>query len=349
MTATVAPGPPADPAASVATDGLTPTSPFVRRFAAWSAERFPPAVGILAAALFVDAVLIGSGAGGRRWLAIGPAGIAGFLAFWSYLLVLRIYDEHKDAESDRIVHPERLTVTGVMPLSQLRLVLVVVLVLQGGVSLSFDRGVGAVTVTWLAATAWSLLMLREFFVPAWLRSHPVPYALSHAVATPLMVLWAFEMGTHGPGPRPAATSGPGELFRSGAAWSYVVLALAASLLFELSRKVRAPEDERDGDASYATLFGIGRSAVIGCALLAIMATAALGVAVGADGAGGGVVVVTVVAAAVLAAGCIPFVRFARRPTRRRASAIELGSGLASLALLVAVGVALIAHGGLTWH
>ena len=319
---------------------LTPSSPFIRRFAAWASDRFPPAVGLLAAALFFDAVLIGSMDAGSRPLQVGAADLAGFVAFWSYLLALRIYDEHKDAEADRLAHPERLTVTGVMPLAQLRWVLVAALLYQGAVSLWFDRGVGAVTIAWLAATAWSLLMLREFFVPGWLRSHPVLYALSHSVAMPLMVLWAVEMGTHGP-VRPLSAAARTGILGSWVTWSFATLALAASLLFELSRKMRAPEDERDLVDSYSRLLGTGRSAAIGCLLVGIMVTATLGISTTAGGTSAAL-------ATVLAAGCAPFALFARRPTRRRATTIEVASGLGSLALLVAVAVTLCMHGGLTW-
>ncbi len=312
---------------------LTRDAPLHRRFAAWAATRFPPALVFVLSLMYLDAVLVGSLAARPGPPQLAPEDVLGFLAFVAFFLGLRIYDELKDNETDRRLHADRLTVTGVMPLSDLRRINAIGLVLQAAACLWFDRGIGAVTITWAAAVLFSLLMLKEFFVPTWLSARPVLYSVSHSLVMPLAFLWAATMGARGFASSPAV-------------WWLCALATAAAFQLELSRKVRAPSDERPGVDSYTRIFGIKGASLVGCVLL-LATVVTLGETISA--VSGASTVAWVGATTLLVAGGAPYALFARRPSAGRAKAIEAITGLQVLAGFAVLLVVLIADRGLTWQ
>ena len=134
----------------------------------WARERFPLANGVFFALLYVLTLVVG------RSVRPGPITLSvrdlpGLVALWLFFLWLRILDEHKDFDNDRIAHPDRVLQRGLVTLGDLRLIGAAALVIQLGISLWIDGGVGPVTGWWLLSLIWSLLMAEEFFVRGWLR------------------------------------------------------------------------------------------------------------------------------------------------------------------------------------
>ena len=98
-------------------------------------------------------------------------------------------------------------------------------------------------------------MAKEFFVGAWLEQRLVLYALSHMLVMPLAAWWMARMG-----------AGAGAL---GPTFSYLAaLAFLSGAAFEVTRKVYAPEDERDGVDSYSKVLGRRPATWVIIALLA---------------------------------------------------------------------------------
>src|SRR2546421_12460953 len=90
---------------------------FVRRFLSWVHERFPLANGLLYLPLYLAALLLG-----RRGGALEPFDAFGFAAAWSFFLMLRVFDEHKDFDSDRALYPQRVLQRGLVTLRHLKIV-----------------------------------------------------------------------------------------------------------------------------------------------------------------------------------------------------------------------------------
>jgi len=109
--------------------------------------------------------------------------------------------------------------------------------------LSAVRGLPALVAT-LLALGFSLLMLKEFFVPAWLRRRFLLYAASHMLIMPLLALVVFSF-----------TSGRYPWQAPGWFWVYAFVGFFVTFNWEVSRKIRAPEDEIDGVDSYTKVFG----------------------------------------------------------------------------------------------
>jgi len=304
----------------------------LRWLAAWAMERFPARNGVFFATMYATALLVARAAATPGPVSVGWGDVPGFLALWAFFLLLRVFDEHKDFAADAVAHPDRVLQRGLITLRDLDVVGAAAVLLQLGVSLWRDAGVGVAMGWWLASLAWSVLMAREFFAPRWLRARLVPYALSHMVVMPLLVLWVMAMGSpaavHAPR---AATLAPVVLMAA--------LAFAAGLAVEVARKIRAPEDERPMADSYTRALGIrgAMRLLLSATLTAALLAGWLATRLAGDGS-------VALPSAAVGLGCALAVwaaaSFARRPDGGRAKRVEGAVGLAVLLahLLVAVTV-----------
>lgn len=299
----------------------------------WARERFPLANGVFFVLLYVLVLVVG------RSTVPGPITLSwrdlpGVFALWLFFLWLRVLDEHKDFENDRVAHPNRVLQRGLVTLGDLKVVGAVALVIQLGVSVWIDGGVGPVT-GWLAvALIWSCLMAKEFFVRDWLRRHIIWYALSHMVVMLALVAWVATMG--------AATA-----TRSAATWVLAALVYASGLAFEIGRKMRAPEDEHPLADSYTQSLGVLSATVLLSAVVGIVAVLCLA-ATGVVGNGISLwVPLAAIAAFIVALGVLR--EFHRRPTRRAAKHVEAGVGLSILAMHTVLLAAVIHARSLTWR
>ena len=151
-------------------------------------------------------------------LVIAVSGLAGLLA------TMRLMDELKDVEKDRVAHPDRPLARGLISEGEAKRGLVVAIA---------ALGVGVV-VLWVlnpvaggllgVCVAYSLLMYREFFVPDWLESRPFWYAVSHQVV--LLPMYAFA----------TAAAVPAAATDAAVLW-FGLTGLGASFTLEVCRKL----------------------------------------------------------------------------------------------------------------
>jgi 4-hydroxybenzoate polyprenyltransferase len=297
-------------------------------------ERFPLTYGALLLALYGAALLLGRSASAARPLALGLLDLGGALSLWGFFLVLRILDEHKDFDGDLRRHPERVLQRGLVTRGHLKGVALIAVLVQAAVSLNYDRGLGPVTLRWLLALGWAGLMYREFFLGTWLARHRLVQHLSHAAVVPLALLWAAQMGA-GRGALPAVVV------------VFVALALLSDLVFELTRKLRAPEDEQPDEASATRLLGTGRAPLVALGVLLLAAVALGGLLNAVRGAVSlGPVVAPVLVAA---APAVALLRFRAAPSRARAHQSEALAGLSTLATYVLIIAQLLHDRGARWN
>ena len=216
---------------------------FPRRFYLYVQERFP---------LLGNGLLIVSYYSSNQFLArallepgtpmhFDGVSIAGIVAVLCFFFHIRVFDEHKDFEDDSRYFPHRVLQRGVVTLAELRVVAAVAIAIE--VIVSVARGIPAVT-GWLIAFGFSLLMLKEFFVREWLKRHFVAYALSHMLLMPLLSLWIFSLAVQ----RFPWEAPPVYLL-------YAMVGFFVTLNWEVSRKIRAPEQEIEGVETYTKIFG----------------------------------------------------------------------------------------------
>lgn len=234
---------------------VTKDSPFISRFLAWMHERFPFPNALLFFSLYLSAVLLGQFIAHPGEVYLGLRELLGFFPVWFFFLLLRVYDEHKDYELDVQNYPDRVLQSGLITLGHLKIAGALAIAVQLGGSLLLDGGFGPITISWLVVFGYSLLMAKEFFCGEWLEKRLPLYAFSHMIIMPMALIWMVQMGAVGVSLPLEIALLAGLSFLSGAA-------------FEVTRKLRAPEEERENVDSYTKYFGpAGASALVGLLLL----------------------------------------------------------------------------------
>lgn len=291
----------------------------LRRLWIYQRERFPLAsMGALALLLGASATMFSALVRGAAM----PSAHTVLAAAASALLVfaqMRVLDEFKDAEDDARYRPYRPLPRGLVSLAELRGVLALGAAAQVCIALAVD-----VRLLWLLAALWGYhaLMTAEFFARDWLRSRHFLYLASHVPFGGLIALYAaaFEWLPRGGGAHPAL------LLLAGAA-------VCDTTLLEIGRKIRAPRDEEQGVATYSAVWGRRRSTFAWLAAFVLLAVSG---ALAARAAGLGVTFALLIAPLAVAA-MFCSLRYLRQPDA--AGAFERTSGLATLALYLALGPA----------
>ena len=231
--------------------------PWIGHFLDWIDERFAWKNGILFVTLYVTVATLTRAATGSDGIAYSLFDLWGAVLTWSFFLLIRIFDEHKDYEKDCLNHPHRVLQSGRITLGQLRAVGAVAIAAQLGTSLWLDGGFGPVTLAWLALFGWLCLMGKEFFCGVWLEKRLTLYAVSHMAIMPFIVYWLAQLAVPGSGWNTAT-------------YGLSALALVSGFAFEITRKTWGPEEERETIDSYARIFGIPRAIRIIQSLTAVM-------------------------------------------------------------------------------
>lgn len=235
---------------------LTLTSPWPARFMAWVHQRFALPNALLFFILYITAAVVARSAAGGE-IALGGLDVLACVVTWSYFLLLRVFDEHKDYELDCLNHPQRVLQSGLITLDHLKIVGGVTLVLQLGFSLARDGGFGPTMTAWTLMFAWTCLMGKEFFIEEWLNKHLTWYAVSHMLVMPLTVWWLANMAVPG-------------IELNLTLQSLMLLAFISGFCFEITRKTKGPEEERDTIESYSRIFGTQGSAAVVMLLVTAM-------------------------------------------------------------------------------
>ena len=238
------------------TPELSSISSFAKRFLAWIKERFPFANALLFFILYLTtAAIVRSASIGEITLSLSD--VISVLVTWSFFLVLRIFDEHKDYELDCKNHPQRVLQSGLITLGHLRIAGSIAITVQVIWSLLIDKGIGQVSMAWLAMFVWTCLMGKEFFIAEWLNRHLTLYAVSHMLVMPLIVWWLANLAVPG-----VALTNELQVM--------MLLAFISGFCFEITRKTKGPEEERDSIESYSRIFGTRGSAFVVTALVSAM-------------------------------------------------------------------------------
>jgi 4-hydroxybenzoate polyprenyltransferase len=177
----------------------------------------------------------------------------------------------------------------------------------------------------LLAITWICLagMSKEFFVASWLRQQHVLYMLSHMMIMPLVDLYATSTDW-----LVARTHPPRGLFL------FLLASYFNGLVIEIGRKIRSPQDEEEGVATYSRLWG--RRIAVATWWTALAIVLALAVTVGCR------LQIPFQIALVLGLSFIVAVvvgsLFLRDPAPGRGKWIERFSGLWTLALYLSLGL-----------
>jgi 4-hydroxybenzoate polyprenyltransferase len=311
---------------------VTRESPFPLRLGAYLSERFPPlGHGLIVIAYYASNHSVASAlANPLKPVAFGLNALAGAVTIFLFFFHLRMFDEHKDRETDDTFHADRVLQRGVVTLRELRIVGIT------GIAVEFALAAlsgSAALVSLTVALVYSLLMLKEFFVGDWLSRHFVIYALSHMLIMPLLaaVVLGFATGLH-------IWQAPPWF------WVFAAFGFLAGLNFEISRKMKAPEDEVDGVDTYTKILGTFTAAYAVLTLRALDVVLA-GAVARRLAVGGWFYAILALA---LAACAVSVAVFRTRLSPRNAKSMETYSVLLLLLLNLSMAVAVGMKLGVTW-
>jgi 4-hydroxybenzoate polyprenyltransferase len=291
--------------AGVGAPGSAQRAPLPQRLLAYQAERFPlagfvPLITLftVASAAFSRIARHAPGTVSVTLLVVGS-----FTSLVCFFL-LRVLDEHKDAEDDRRFRPELPVPRGLVTLAELRAVGTV----AGASALLLNALLAPVMLLPLAlVAAWATLMTREFFVRDWLRAHASAYLVTHMAIMPLIDGYTTGLDWLPAGRHPPV----------GVLW-FLAVTFANGVLIEIGRKLRAPADERIGVDTYTHVWGPRLAPSIWLCALAASTWLSLRAAHHVGWPGGARVVF--VSFAVAAA--VPALWFVRSQNRAAARAVE---------------------------
>ncbi len=241
---------------------------YFKRLQLWLNERFPPInffsgflLFLFAKAIVTIPIMNSSEAGrfsfdfqgliqneGNWW-----QNVFGMLIPCLHLFLLRVFDEHKDFESDRIHYPHRVIQRGLFKLEEVKQLGVLAFILQIIAFIALKPNNSALLgffILWF----WTALMVKEFFVKEWLKRNLFLYGLLHLMISPLILFFLILLNSK---------MNLQQLFYITS--KPIMFGLASVLmtgwLYELARKCKGREEET-GDASYTKLWGVRKSMVL---------------------------------------------------------------------------------------
>lgn len=216
----------------------------MKNFWAYLHERFPlQANGVLIASYFTANYFLANSSALQRGepLEISWRFPAGCIVLLFMFFHMRIIDEHKDFERDRVVHPDRVLSRGLITLKQLRSVGLFVVAVELVFSYLFGAPAFFMCVILLA---FSWLIYKEFYVGEMLEEHLLANAFLHLMIMPAYSLYVFTV---------VADTFPWDAPL--AVLLYAWVSYGVGLAYELARKTRAPADERPGLLTYSNVMG----------------------------------------------------------------------------------------------
>jgi 4-hydroxybenzoate polyprenyltransferase len=294
----------------------------MKRWWVYQRERFPVfAHGLLIAAFSLSAVSFSMLLRNEIVLPAFNVGIVAFVTCFIFFLLLRIADEFKDFEDDSKYRPYRPVPRGLVTLRELAWVAAGVVGIQFIVNFWLDTGLLIpLAMTWL----YLVLMSFEFFVPVWLKRHPITYMWSHMLIMPLIDFFATACDWI-----VAGLSLPPD----GLYW-FLIVSFFNGMVIEIGRKIRAPQDEENGVETYSALWGPKRAIVAWMLVLLLTAGSAYAAArwIGFAMQAGIILIVLLAICGVLA------YRFLQVQQTKRAKLIETISGIWTILMYLSLGV-----------
>jgi 4-hydroxybenzoate polyprenyltransferase len=179
-------------------------------------ERFSLPVHLLVSGGFAaTGAVLGTGRMQPRPLAVSFVGIMVFFA------LLRLMDEDKDLDKDRIAHSERPLPRGLLDVGHVRLVIRAAIGLMAAWSLvAASTTSAAAGAAYASVTVYLWLMYREFYVREWLQPRPLLYAVAHQLI--LIPLSGYSVFVASSAPSSRSTALGLSLLTSGAFFAYEV-------------------------------------------------------------------------------------------------------------------------------
>ncbi|MGL1936076.1 MAG: UbiA family prenyltransferase [Fibrobacterales bacterium] len=245
--------------------------------------------------------------------------IVGAFTAIGFFFLLRLFDEFKDYEDDARYRPYRAVPRGLISFKELKLMVLVVIgliVIVNGIILPKMLPAIAICFVYLG------LMTKEFFVPEWLKKHPMIYMASHMMIMPLIDLYTTGLDWMNEGISPPHGV---EVF--------LIVSFFNGIVIEVGRKIRAPQDEEEGVETYSALYGTTRAALIWIAALVVTALCAVIACSLNSYSSISIIILSIVFPLTL----LPAILYLKNVSTKSSKRIELAAGVWTIGMYLIVG------------
>jgi hypothetical protein len=290
------------------------------RFWIYQSERFPfLAHGLLIAIFSFSAIAYSRICRGQAGFIDWKTYAVGIFITVTLFFLVRVFDEHKDANDDAQFRKELPVPRGLISLKELRNIGLFVFALQITLQAWFFP---KMLIPFFAIIAYLSLMGKEFFIADWLKRHQFWYVTSHMFIIPLVDIYAsgldwFLQGAQAPW---------GLLF-------FFAVSYFNGIVLEVGRKIRAPESESVGVVTYSALLGRVKATWLWIGILAITLCLAITTAWFAGFGKGTTLFLISVFAFCSALG----LRFLKNPSPKNAKFIEHASAIWTAFMYLSLG------------
>lgn len=293
---------------------------FLKRFYIYQKERFPfLGHGILVASFSFSAISFARICRGANGFVTWDTYLVGIFTTISLFLMVRIFDEFKDAEEDAKYRKHLPLPRGLISFKELFLLGVIIVLAQITVNVIFFP---KMLIIYLIVIGYLSLMGKEFFVAKWLKDHQFWYVISHMLIIPLIDVYASGLdwlleGVDAP---------KGLLF-------FFAVSFMNGIVLEVGRKIKNMENEAEGVLTYSALLGANKATYLWLLILTITLVLAV---LACNYAGYGIVALIVLSIIFLLCA-VPALLFLKNQTKKNSKFIELSSAIWTIAMYFTLG------------
>ena len=299
---------------------MSESSSFLKRFYIYQKERFPfLAHGLLILCFSFSAVSYSRICRGMSGFIPLHIFLPGVFTTFTLFLLLRIFDEFKDAEEDAQFRSYLPVPRGLISFRELKWIGIVTVILQVLVNTIFFP---KMLIFYGGVMLYLILMGKEFFVSHWLKKHQAAYVISHMFIIPLVDSYASGLDWFLGG----ASAPLGLLFFFGVSYMN-------GIVLEFGRKIRIPEKEEPGWTTYSALYGAKKATLLWLFYLAI--TLAISIAASSFAGYGWLAYSILGSFFVLCA--LPGILFLNRQTQKMTKMMEYASALWTMTMYLTLG------------
>lgn len=293
---------------------------FLKRFYLYQKERFPLAgYAVLVGAFSFSAISYSRICRGETGFVDWKTFFVGIFTTISLFLLVRIFDEFKDAEDDAKYRKELPVPRGLISLRELGITGIILVALQVLVNLFFFP---KMLLIYFVIIGYLMLMGKEFFVAAWLKKHQFWYVTSHMFIIPLIDIYASGLDW-----LLAGVSAPaGLLF-------FFAVSYMNGIVLEIGRKIRVPEKEAHGVLTYTAMLGINRAVIYWLVILFVTLSLSIAACIFA----GYGMTAFIVLGGVFVLCSLPAFLFLSHKTHKRSKMIEYASAAWTIAMYLTLG------------
>ncbi len=300
--------------------------PLWKRLYIYQNERFPIlGHGLLVCALSFSAVAYSRMCRHQAGFIDSSLFLLGIFNTVTLFLLLRIFDEFKDAQDDALYRKELPVPRGLVSLHELKWVGIIVFIPQLLINLIF---LPSLLPLYFMIMIYLYFMSKEFYIKEWLKAHPFWYVTSHMFIVPFIDIYASALDW-----KMAGQSAPtGLIF-------FFAVSYMNGIVLEIGRKIRIPEKEAPGVNTYTTMLGTKKATLLWISVITLNCALSIAAAIYAHGSQAP----WFIFGSLLFLFVIPGILFLIQPSERMSKWIEWSSILWTITMYFSLGAIPMIH------